>query len=363
MSDDRSMTLNDIAKLAGVSRSTVSRVVNDDPRVRESVRRRVQETIAQVGYQPNAAARALASRRSGVIGLVVPPSFAEVYADPWFPPLVQSCLDAARDTGFSVMVLMDSVEDEAAVSTLISRFIRPRTVEGLVITNSLQSDALTPRLQAMGFPYVLIGRAVESDRNFVDVTNRQGTRHAMHHLLEHGCRRPAMINGEEFIVSALDRRLGFEDALGEAGVDLDATPRTNVDFWRPGAYDAALQLLQGDDPPDCILAASDTIAISVIDAATSVGRRVPEDLAVIGFDDINAARNERLGLTSVRQPVDALGRAAVGALMDLINGRAQPPVQRWLDTTLSIRHTCGCDPSIAPPGDTDGRKEGAVAPG
>lgn len=356
------MKLNDIAKLAGVSRSTVSRVVNDDPRVSAAVRRRVQETIAKVGYEPHAAARALASRRTGIIGLVIPEEFAAVYADPWFPPMIESCLDAAKATGLSVMLLMESVEDQKGVHTLLRRFVHPRMVDGLILLNSLAEDLLTPKLQELGFPYVIVGHPCEDGRNFIDISNREAAKAITSHLLGHGWERPAMLNGPEVVMSARDRRDGFLDAIREAGIDPELVTIVPVEFSRPGAYESSLGLLSREDRPDCIFAASDFIALSVMAAADRLGLRVPDDLGIAGFDDIVPERNQRRGLSTVRQPVQEMGAGAVALLNELINHRAEPPVQVWLETTLSIRRTCGCDPAIGPSAGGDWRKEGAVAP-
>lgn len=362
MGTERSMNLNDIARLAGVSRSTVSRVVNDDPRVSDAVRQRVQAMIAEVGYQPNAAARALASRRTGIIGLVIPEDFATVHSDPWFPPLIQACLDAAREQDVSVMLLMESVGSPESVQRLMQRFVRPRTVDGLLLSNSLDDDLLVPELQEAGFPYILIGRAVEEGRNFVDITNRTSSAAITRHMMQHGRSRPGMINGQEAVIPAFDRRLGFEDALREEGIDPATAPVLSVEFSRPGAYAAAMEMLSRDDRPDAIFAASDSIAINVMEAARRLGIRVPEELGVVGFDDIVPERNERLGLTTVRQPVREMAAEAVRLLNDLIHHRAEPPVQAWLDATLSIRHSCGCDQIDLVIDDAVARKEGVAAP-
>lgn len=356
------MKLNDIARLAGVSRSTVSRVINDDPRVSDTVRERVKHTIADVGYQPNAAARALASRRTGIIGLVIPENFATVHSDPWFPPLIQACLDAAKARGISVMLLMESVEDPASVRRLMQRFVRARTVDGLLLSNSLMDDKLVPQLQELGFPYVLVGRPVVAGRNFVDVMNRSSSQAITRHLLEHGRTRLAMINGPDEVIPALDRRLGFEDALREAGIDAATAPVVSVEFSMPGAYTAALELLSRDPRPDGIFAASDGIAIAVMDAADRLGIRIPEELGLVGFDDIMTERNVRLGLTTVFQPVRRMATAAVHLLDDLIQYRAVPPLEVWLEPTLSLRHTCGCEPVGGVSVDAAERKEDVAAP-
>lgn len=362
MRSERSMNLIDIARLAGVSRSTVSRVINDDPRVSAAVRERVQRTIAEVGYQPNAAARALASRRTGIIGLVIPENFATVYSDPWFPPLIQACLDAAREIGVSIMLLMESIEDPRAVRRLMQRFVRPRTVDGLLLSNSLEDDVLVPELEDAGFPYILIGRPAKNGRNFVDIQNRTSSAAVTRHLLGHGWKHPAMINGQETVIPALDRRLGFEDALRDAGIDPATAPVVTAEFSSPDTYAVALELLSRPDRPDCVYAASDTIAIAVMDAASQLNIHIPDELGVAGFDDIIPERNERLGLTTVHQPVREMAVEAVRLLNDLIHSRIEPPVEAWLEPTLSIRRTCGCEPSGPVSDDVAVRKEGVATP-
>jgi DNA-binding LacI/PurR family transcriptional regulator len=171
-----------------------------------------------------------------------------------------------------------------------------------------------------------------------------------------------MINGPEVVIPALDRRLGFEDALREAGIDVSTVPMLSVEFSRPGAYAAALELLSREDRPDCVYAASDSIAIAVMDAARRLNIRIPEELGVVGFDDIMPERNERIGLTTVRQPVREMAAEAVRLLNDLIHHRAEPPVESWLESTLSFRRSCGCDWSGLVTEDGAERKEGAAAP-
>jgi LacI family transcriptional regulator len=248
------------------------------------------------------------------------------------------------------------------VQRLVQRFVRARTLDGLLLSNSLEGDLLVPRLQEAGFPYILIGRPVEAGRNFVDITNRRASAEITRHLLAHGRSRPAMINGQEVVIPALDRRFGFEDALREAGIDPATVPVLSVEFSRPGAYAAALELLSREDRPDCIYAASDSIAIAVMNAATHLNIRIPEELGVVGFDDIMSERNERLGLTTVRQPVREMAAEAVRLLFNLISNRAEPPLESWLEPTLSIRHSCGCDWSGLVTEDAVERKEGVAAP-
>lgn len=350
--------LRDIANLAGVSRSTVSRVINDDPRVSDAVRARVKAIIEREGYHPHAAARALASRRSGVFGLVIPQAIGALFGDPWFPHFTQGCLDAARDLGVTLMLLMEPANDPDAVGRLVDRFVVTRHIDGIVLAASMWDDVLIAALSEMDFPYMLVGRPKDDGRNFVDIRNREASVEATRHLLSHGRRRPAMIAGPAFMISASDRRAGFEDAIAEAGFDPARVPVREVEFSQHGAWLAALDLLAGDERPDAIFAASDAMAFGVLQAARQVGIRVPEDLGLMGFDGFESGPVLNRELSTVRQPAHAIGSTAVARLNEIVNHRTQGPEHVWLETELILRRSCGCDVSAMPPRYPD-RKEGA----
>jgi LacI family transcriptional regulator len=336
------MNLRDIAEMSGVSRSTVSRVINDDPRVSDAVRAKVKAIIQREGYHPHAAARALASRRSGVFGLVIPQAVGSLFGDPWFPQFTQGCLDAARHLGVTLMLLMEPANDDEAVARLVDRFVVTRHIDGLVLAASLMDDLLIPALSDLGFPYMLVGRARDDGRNFVDIQNRVASADATRHLLSHGRTRPAMIAGPGSMVSAKDRRLGFEDAVREAGIDLETVPIREVNFSQGEAFQAATDILDSSDRPDAIFAASDAMAFGVLQAARRLGIRVPEDLGLMGFDGIEPDRIWDWELSTVRQPAHGIGAMAVTRLNDIVNHRRTGPEQVWLETELILRHSCGC---------------------
>lgn len=349
------MNLRDIARLSGVSRSTVSRVINDDPRVSDAVRERVKAIIEQEGYHPHAAARALASRRSGVFGLVIPQAVGLLFGDPWFPQFTQGCLDAGRDHGISLMLLMEPADDGDAVSRLIERFVVTGHMDGLVLAASLTNDLLISALHDLGFPYMLVGRSKDEGRNFIDVRNREASAEATRHLLSHGRRRPAMIAGPDSLVAARDRRSGFLDGVRAEGLDPQRVPVIEVNFSQSGAFEAARTLLQSENRPDAIFAASDAMAFGVFQAAKRLGIRVPQDLGLMGFDGIEPDRIWQWELSTVRQPARLLGSGAVTRLNDLVSHRHTGPEQVWLETELILRHSCGCPASHSVlPGAMDG---------
>ncbi|MGI8404134.1 MAG: LacI family DNA-binding transcriptional regulator [Thermomicrobiales bacterium] len=336
------MNLEDIAKLAGVSRSTVSRVVNNDPRVSSAVRSRVLRIIAEHNYHPNVAARSLASRRSRVFGLLIPQVMESIFGDPWFPPMIQGCMDGCRAADYSLTLLMESSTDSDAVDRLIERTVHTRHLDGLVISTSIENDILSDRLATEHFPSVVIGRDSDDRFSFVDIDNRGAARMATEHLLSHGYRHLAAIVGLHTLVTAEDRLLGFFDALEGAGLDSAHAPVRYGNYQQRDSFLHALDLLSSESPPEAIFVASDSMAWGVLDAARSLHLRVPEDLAVIGFDDIQQERNQREGLSTIRQPARRLGERAVELLVDLVAQPLRDPIQEWLPVDLVLASSCGC---------------------
>lgn len=345
------MNLEGIARLAGVSRSTVSRVVNNDPRVSPTTRERVQRIIAEQDYAPNAAARSLASQRTRIIGLVLPGALGKVFYDAWFVVMLEGCVDACNRTDQSLMLLSQDTDRPDEAARLINRLIHGRHLDGMIISNSLFHDQLIGPLMREHFPYVVVGRDASRQANFVDIDNHGASVDAVRHLLSHGGRRPLMIAGPASLVAGMDRVRGFRDAAAAAGFEADQAPVIHADGSQRSAFLMTLDLLQRTPPPDAIFAGSDAMAIGVLQAARRLGRRVPDDLAVMGFDDIERERTLQLDLSTVRQPARTLGERAVAILTELIAtppDDTTPPRQEWLPTQLILRHSCGCPPKSGP---------------
>lgn len=339
------MNLEDIAKLAQVSRSTVSRVVNDDPRVSEAVRARVKAVIAANNYHPNAAARTLASRRSRVIGLLIPEDATRIFSDPWFPVMIQGCMDGCQEQDLSLMLLMESSSDSGAANRLIERTLRGHHLDGVVMATSLVDTDSSLLLGEHDFPYVVIGRTPALETSWVDIDNNEAAYTATRHLLAHGRKHAAMIAGPPAIVAAIDRIGGFLRATEEFGVPAAVH---HASYDQREAYDVALSLLTGECPPDAIFAGSDVMAIGIIQAARRLDIDIPRDLGVMGFDDIQPQRVSQLGISNVRQPARELGRCAVEMLNRRIGNPHAAHAHQWLSTELVIRTSCGCVPGDNP---------------
>lgn len=337
--------LEEIARLAGVSRSTVSRVLNDHPSVRAEVRERVQRIIAETGFQPNAAARSLASQRSYMLGLVIPRTVHTVFTDPYFPQLTQGIAQACNEHDYTLSLFIESDDVK-----LFPRLSRAGLMDGVVVQASTVDDRLIPKLLATGLPMVVAGRPSHVEGvSYVDVDNVQGAYSAVDHLARLGHRRLATITGPLNTAVGDDRLAGFRQALLAHGLTPDPHMETAGDFTEAGGYEAMRRLI--DSQPTAVFAASDVMARGAIRALAEAGRRVPEDVAVVGFDDLPPATMTRPTLTTVRQPIRLMGVRAIEMLLDVIaNGR--DPVRRFIfDTELVIRESCGAQavPGARPP--------------
>jgi LacI family transcriptional regulator len=343
---EASVTLEQIAHLAGVSRSTVSRVVNGDRRVSDAARARVQDVVRRHNYHPNAAARGLASRRMRVLGLLVSKSVSGLFTDPFYPILIQGTADACNAADHNLTMLIETSADGSAVEQLYQRVIRGRHVDGIVLACHAVDDPIVPRLRADGIPFVLVGRHPGAEVSFVDVDSRAAAREAVAHLLAHGYRRIAMISGPPNLIATVDRHAGYVAALREAGVPPRPSRVNFADFTQRGGYRAMQDMLKSPAlAPDAVFAASDAMAFGALAAIQDAGLRVPADIAVIGFDGLVEGADARPPLSTVTQPVADLGREAVRMLLELIAEPDSAPLQRFLQTRLTLRRSCGCEPA------------------
>lgn len=339
------MNLETIARLAGVSRSTVSRVVNDDPRVSDAVRARVEAIIRDHHFQPNAAARSLASRRTRILGLRIPDAAETFVGYPYFAQLTQGVSDACNEIEHDLLLMMENDNQPETVEKLYRRVIRGRHVDGVVVGSSHVADPLVERLHAERFPMIVVGHyPAIPEVSFVDVDNRAGVREAVRHLLEHGCRRIATISGQGHIRHAIDRTAGYQEALSEAGIAVDPNLIHEGVFTEAGGFRAMKAVLEaaGPDRPDAVFVASDAMAVGARFALDEVGLRIPDDIKVIGFDGLDKYEINWPSLSTVRQPVAEQGAQAVKALQTRIERPNDPPIQTWLPTTLIRRGSCGC---------------------
>jgi len=340
------VNLEEVARLSGVSRSTVSRVVNNDARVSGAVRERVQAIIQEHNYHPNAAARSLASRRTRILGLLIPQAAGTIFSDPFFPQLIQGAVDSCNAADHNLLMLMNSSTDPQGMERMHRRVLGGHHLDGLVIASSVVDDPIITHLHETHYPFVLVGRHPRyHEIPSVDVDNRAAAQSAVVHLLQHGYRRIAFIGGLPNMIAAIDRYGGYVTGLQEAGVLPDPALAVHGHFTQAGGYAAMQTLLT--QRPDAVCVASDTMALGALHAARDAGCRVPEDLAIIGFDNIPAAAGVQPSLTTVAQPIAELGREAIRILLERITQPDYPAIHLRLPTHLILRRSCGCPESAA----------------
>jgi DNA-binding LacI/PurR family transcriptional regulator len=333
-----SLTIENIASLAEVSRSTVSRVLNDHPGVRPDVRQRVQQVIRQHNYAPKAAARSLASSRTDTLGLLVPRSAAISLSDPFIASMIQSIFEASAQHGYFAVLAMLTADMEPG---FYHRILRSRHFDGVIMFSSDIDDPILPLLIKDGGPMVLIGRhPYFLNVASVDVENRQGARDAVAHLISLGHRRIGVINGQLQMEAAQARRDGYKQALLEAAIGIDSELMVEGFYSDAAAYQAMLKLLDLPHAPTAVFAASDGMAVGALRAIHDRGLRVPDDVALIGYDDLPLAAYTSPPLSSVHQPIGDMGAHAVRVLIEQIKGQ-NPATSVRLAARLVVRDSCG----------------------
>ncbi len=314
-------TLEDVARVAGVSRATVSRVVNGANLVAPQTTEAVRRAINELGYHPNRAARALVTRRTGAIAVIVPEGDERVFSDPFFPQAYHGALQGFRDSDTQVVLAMAQPGDNA---TRMVRYLESGHVDGAIIV-SHHGPALARALANTPQPVVFVGDPETPGLCYVDVDQSTAAATATAYLIERGAKRIATITGPLDMAAAVQRLRGFEQAMLAAG--LDPSLRADGDFSAVGGRRAAQRLLAERPDLDGLFVANDLMASGALPVLTDAGRRVPDDVKVVGFDDSSAARQTTPPLTTMTNPASELARTAADMLNELLaGGRPDSPV-------------------------------------
>lgn len=327
-------TLEDVAAHAGVSRATASRVVNDDPRVRDTARSAVMAAVAALGYRPNRAARSLVTRQADSIAVVVPESDRRVFADPFFSGILAGVTQELSDTALQVVLVMGKPDDDDG---RMERYLRGGHTDGAIVVSHHREDNLWRVLTETRLPSVFLGRpyAEDADVPYVDVDNVDGARQATRHLIDRGRRTIATITGPVDMSAGRDRWAGWRAELGSAGLRDDLVE--DGDFTPEGAVAAVRRLLERAPDLDALFVASDQMAAAAMGELWAAGLEVPAQVSVVGFDDGELARLARPALTTVVNPVETMASRAVRLLQALMTGESVR--SEVLPTTLVVRHS------------------------
>ncbi|MGB4595844.1 MAG: LacI family DNA-binding transcriptional regulator [Anaerolineaceae bacterium] len=330
------LTLEDIAKLSGFSRSTVSRVLNHDSRVNPETREIIQKVIDELNFFPNLAARGLASGHTNVLGVIIPAGVPSLFNDPYFPVLLQGVSAACNKMDYSVMLSISDIQYE---KRLLGRLIHNRLVDGVIVASTLIGDPMVSALTNSDLPFVIVGRQPNLTANDVDVDNRQAARLATDYLIGQGYTRIAHITGPLNQKAGKDRLDGYKDGLISGGFKVDPKLIVTGNFTEHGGYLGMRKLLMSK--PDAVFAASDLTAMGALRCLNEASLRVPEDVALVGFDDIPVASRITPSLTTIRQPIHDMGKMAAEALIDIIENGSKELRHITLSTELIIRGSTG----------------------
>jgi len=333
----RRITSQDVAKRAGVSRTTVSFVLNDvkEANISEETRQRVLAAAQELQYVPDATAQALASGRTRTLGMVFR-THPHGVADLAHMQILQGLMSVASQSG--VRLLVDIVNENDPADTYIS-LSRNKRIDGLILSDPRGDDRALYKLLQDDFPIVLLGRLPDVQVASVEFDNRGGARAAVDHLVSQGHRRIGFIGYAPVYFTGVSERLhGYHDALAAAGIPCDEQLVRFGDFNDTGAgFASATSLLALRDPPTAIFVSSDVLAFATLTAIHQHGLRIPDDIAVVGFDDNPLSRYAFPPLTSVYLPFEEMGRRAGELLLDLLLHSDEPKREILLDTQLIIR--------------------------
>jgi len=335
-----SLTLEEVGKLAGVSRSTVSRVINDHPSVREQVRERVWQVINDTGYHPHAAARSLVTRRTRIIGAIIPQAVMTLFVDPFFPLLLCGITETCNDHGYYLMLSL--FNGPATDEELYRRQVHSGHLDGVIVASTRMDDPLIPTLLDDDVPFILVGRHSDSRAGYVDVDNVSASRMAVEHLIRLGHRRIATVTGPLSMASGEDRLAGYCQALEAHRISVQEALIVEGDFTEGSGAMGMQRLLSAS--PTAVFAANDMMAIGALKALREAGFRVPEDVALVGFDDVPIAAAVEPALTTVHQPIERLGSMAAELLLNLLENPPDVPAPAHriiLPAKLIVRDSCG----------------------
>lgn len=333
-------TIRDIARLSGFSRSTVSLVLNGDPRIAHSTRAKVWEVIERVGYEPNCMARGLARKRSMIVAVVVPKISAHVFSDYYFSESISGISDVLSSNGYRMIIEM--VTENFLKDSMHVRLFRERQIDGMLLVGTLDTDTYVGEVFAGGCTAVLVN-SWRPGVSCVVADNFGGARLVVSHLASLGHKSIGFIGGLDSTTVGLRRNQGYKRGVSDCGLQFVRNHVEYGDFSQQSGYEAARRILSRRNRPSAVFACNDMMAIGCIEYARQAGMAVPGDLAVVGADDIALGSYVEPRLTTLRQPMFEIGCLATSLLLKKLSGSGEWPVEETVATELIVRESCGCN--------------------
>jgi DNA-binding LacI/PurR family transcriptional regulator len=334
------VTIKDVAKLADVAPSTVSRVIANSSRISEKTKKKVRDAMEQLGYHPNFIARSLASQTTKAIGLVMPSSTDKVFQNPFFPIVLSGISEAANERRYALHMTTGKTEDE--IFDGVVDMVQGGRVDGVVLLDSKVEDRILSYLQQRKFPFVVIGKPFKhvEEITHVDNDNYRAAKEITEYLITLGHEAIAFIGGKLNLVVTVERLLGYEKAIKDAFLPLQSEYIIHEEFLREGGQEAVRELMSLKRPPTALVVADDLMALGVLNTLDEMGIKVPDEISIISFNNVLLAEMSKPPLTSVDIGIFELGFEAAKSLMQKIENPKEPIKRIIIPYELVIRQSC-----------------------
>nr|WP_269448621.1 LacI family DNA-binding transcriptional regulator [Metabacillus kandeliae] len=333
-------TIKDVAKMAKVAPSTVSRVIANNPRISERTKERVREAMQELGYHPNFIARSLANQSTQAIGIIMPSSADKSFQNPFFPEVIRGISKGAHQKQYALHMATGETEEE--IFEGVVQMVEGKQVDGIILLYSRVDDQLTNFLIEKQFPFVIVGKPFKhvEEITHVDNDNYRASKEVTEHLIELGHERIAFVGGNLNFVVTIDRLLGYEKAINVAGLPYKDDYIIHEEFQEEGGKEAVLELFSLKEPPTALVVADDLMAVGVLNTLHEMGIQVPADVSVVSFNNIMLAELSRPPLTSVDIHIVQLGYEAAKNMIQMIENPSEPIKRIIIPHTLVKRQTC-----------------------
>ncbi|MBM7660748.1 DNA-binding LacI/PurR family transcriptional regulator [Bacillus mesophilus] len=335
-----SITIKDVAKLANVAPSTVSRVIADHPNISGETKERVREAMKELGYHPNFIARSLASNSTQSIGLVMPSSADKALQNPFFPEVIRGISKGAHEKKYSLHISTGESLEE--IFDGVVQMVQGRRVDGIILLYSRFNDKIIDYLLDQSFPFVVIGKPYKYKKEitYVDNDNVQASIDVTEYLIKLGHKRVAFVGGSLNLVVTIDRLQGFKHAILSNNLPYRDEYVKHVEFLKEGGREAITELLSLEKPPTALVVMDDLMALGVLNKLDEMGKAVPDDISVVGFNNVLLTEISRPPLTSVDINIFQLGYQAAKSLIDQTENQNQPVKRIMIPHNLVIRESC-----------------------
>ncbi|MDP4087016.1 MAG: LacI family DNA-binding transcriptional regulator [Bacillota bacterium] len=334
------VTIKDVARLANVAPSTVSRVIANSPRISEETKRNVKKAMEELNYHPNLNARSLASQSTQTIGIVMPSSGDVFFQNPFFPTVLQGISEGAREKKYALHMTTGKLERETLEA--VTNMVQGKRVDGMILLNSKVDDKVMSFLKKSDFPFVLIGKPSNQieEITHVDNDNVRAMREATEYLIERGHKQIAFIGGSLDLMVTVDRLLGYQQALMNANIPIKNEYILHEEFLRGGGQEAVNELVSLKERPTSLVVADDFMALGVLSTLDELGIKVPEEISVVSFNNVLLSELSKPPLTSIDINIFDLGYQASRSLIQKIENSAEPTKRIIIPHKLVERLSC-----------------------